>query len=107
MEASQPTQPQEQGQGNAPVATQQQDVIVAESGLGEQQPINSETGNPDQVAVNVSSPRAQSGVPLPEDRRAGMEANPEAAGMNAPEAPELPETPQQTPAEQPGPDQQA
>jgi hypothetical protein len=60
----------------APVATDAQEAIKGDPGLHEQQPIGNE-GSPTAidrpVATSAPPPSAQSGVPLPEDRAAGVE----------------------------------
>jgi hypothetical protein len=98
---------------HAPAATTAQDVIVGQSGLGEQQPQEGLGSNQNTPLVGATQPAAQSGVPLPEDRAAGVEANTEMKGMVAPpvgqvggEVPAEPvadtaETVESPPAEQP------
>src|SRR5581483_10868932 len=58
----------------APAATAAQDVVVGDPGLrDEQQPVAS-VGSPDiPVRTSAPPPSAQSGVPLPEDRAAGVQ----------------------------------
>lgn len=64
----------------APVATDAQDTIVGDPGLrGEQQPQQNEgaSGSANTpVRTSPPPPSAQSGVPLPEDRAAGVEPGP-------------------------------
>lgn len=63
----------------APVATDAQEAIVGDPGLREQQPFGNE-GSPTAVdravATSAPPPSAQSGVPLSEDRQAGIEPGP-------------------------------
>lgn len=65
----------------APVATDAQEAAVGDPGLHEQQPFGNE-GSPTAVdrpvATSAPPPSAQSGVPLPEDRAAGVEPDPDA-----------------------------
>lgn len=60
----------------SPVATARDKAIVGDSGLFEQQP-QTMSGDPD-TPVRTSAPPAelQSGVPLPEDRAAGVQPGP-------------------------------
>lgn len=60
----------------SPVATARDKAIVGNSGLFEQQPVPAQ-GDPDSpVRTSAPPPQAQSGVPLPEDRAAGVEPGP-------------------------------
>lgn len=74
----------EQQEQHAPVAEEAQDVIVGDNGLREGQPIPSDTFNPNAVLQGSQPPQAQSGVPLDEDKAAGVQPNPEMSGMVAP-----------------------
>lgn len=93
----------------APVATDAQDTIVGDPGLrGEQQPQQNEgaSGSANTpVRTSPPPPSAQSGVPLPEDRAAGVEPGP--AGplgpggvpmpqQGAPTPPVPPQTPEES-----------
>lgn len=70
---------------HAPAATQNEKVIVGDAGLGEQQPSGGFTSQ-DVPVVNASPPQAQSGVPLAEDRAAGVQADEAMRGQVAPGA---------------------
>lgn len=68
---------------HAPAAAKEEETIVADAGLGEQQPV--EPGHSqDTPAIGSTPPQAQSGVPLPEDRAAGVQPDPTVAGTVAP-----------------------
>lgn len=67
----------------APVAAEQEKAIVGDAGLGESQP-SPGMASQDTPLVNATAPQAQSGVPLPEDRAAGVEPNEEMRGTVAP-----------------------
>lgn len=78
-DAAPPAEDAEAAQGagpavdQAPVATERGNAIVGDSGLYEQQP---ESGFNDQdtpVRTSAPPPSLQSGVPLPEDRAAGVQ----------------------------------
>lgn len=57
----------------APVATDNQKAIVGDSGLYEQEPFDASGNSADQVHRTSAPPAAlQNGVPLPEDRAAGV-----------------------------------
>jgi hypothetical protein len=78
-------QPNEQPDAShAPAAVANEKAIVGDAGLGEQQPSNG-LASQDVPLVNATPPQAQSGVPLAEDRAAGVEADPEVAGTVAPQ----------------------
>jgi hypothetical protein len=75
-EQSSPDAPEQ----HAPVAEKAQEAIVGDNGLREQQPPPSDTFNPNAVLQGSQPPQAQSGVPLQEDKAAGVQPNPEMSG---------------------------
>jgi hypothetical protein len=68
---------------HAPVAAAAEEVIVGDAGLGESQPSAGHVSQ-DTPLVNATPPEAQSGVPLAEDRAAGVVADPTVRGTVAP-----------------------
>lgn len=87
--ASQADQPapagtQQPDPAHAPAAAAEEGVIVGDAGLGEQQPVAPGSGSQNVPAVGSTAPQAQSGVPLPEDRVAGVQPDPSVAGTVAP-----------------------
>jgi hypothetical protein len=67
---------------HAPAATAQQEAIVGNAGLGEQQPAPGFVSQ-DTPLIGAQAPQAQSGVPLPEDRAAGVQPNEDMRGSVA------------------------
>lgn len=63
----------------APVATEAQDTIIGDPGIRDEQVPQGSVGSQDvPVRTSAPPPSAQSGVPLPEDRAAGVEPDREA-----------------------------
>jgi hypothetical protein len=92
-------QPNEPVAGHAPAAAAQERIIVGDAGLGEQQPVEAEQSQ-NTPLINGGPPQFQSGVALPEDRAAGVEANPEMTGMVAPPHSEVGSAPAGAPVTQ-------